>query len=249
MRLVDRRFRALLALGILAPALMSCSGDEDGGGGGESANPTTTAEASVSSTTASDPDSTATSTTGEPAGSEKCTDNLMLVNAAAEEGIGEDRAIEPVSVLADQGPHPANTVDYDSSLSIAISETEIVADEQFGLGIPIGAPDNLAEDALYLSLSFFNEKGAVEVGQVYVDQLDYDAATDDGKINSTLLNFGSKRLLPGSFEVTLTEITDERVCGEITTVTRTDLQTFVGVEGTFVADRIQALEAESESGA
>ena len=36
------------------------------------------------------------------------------------------------------------------------------------------------------------------------------------------------------------------VCGELATVTQTDLQTFIGIEGTFAADRSQYLEAELE---
>lgn len=46
--------------------------------------------------------------------------------------------------------------------------------------------------------------------------------------------------------MTITEITDDRVCGEIAMVTEADLQQFVGIEGTFVAFRIEALEAAAE---
>jgi hypothetical protein len=226
------RYRHLLIVGALLAA-GACSDDSTtstttaaGGGGG-------------ASTTAAPSEST-TSTTAEPDG---CATDISVVNADAAglEGL-VDRQLEVVSLLADQGPHPANTVDYDSSLSLAISEVEILADEQFGLGIPIDVPENIGDDDVYFSFSFFNEDEAVAAGQLYIDQLDYDAEQHDGKLNSTVAYYGTERLLPGSVEITITEITDDQVCGTISTITETDLQTFVGIEGTFAAERIQALE-------
>jgi hypothetical protein len=181
-------------------------------------------------------------TTTEAAGA--CTTDLAVVNAAAETTLTlEDRALEPASVLTDEGPHPANTVDYDSQLSLAISEAEIVEDPQFGLGIPVGDPDFLGDDDYYLSLSFFvPDEGTIAVGQVFTDQLEFEAGVHDGELNFVGLWHGTDRLLPGQVVATITELTDEQVCGEISTVTETDLQQFIGVEGTFAADRIQALE-------
>lgn len=207
----------------------------------ENAGTTTTAPADVAGASTTTAPADSTTTTAEVGA---CETNLQVVNTAAAELEGlEDRDLEPVSVLADEGPHPANTVDYDSTLEVAFSEVELLEDPQFGLGIPIGAPENLEADDLYVSLSFFNRDEAIAVGQTFIDQLSYDETLHDGELNSILAYYGpDEGLLLGDTSVTITEITDEMVCGEISTVTRTDLQTFIGFEGTFAADRIQALE-------
>lgn len=244
----------LLAFALLAAG---CSSDD------ASTTTTTTADAGPTTTGDAGPTTTAggTTTTAADGG---CSTDLAVVNADAETTLSlEDRALEPVSILADEGPHPDNTVDYDMSLSLAISEVEIVEDPQFGLGIPIGAPENLTGDAYYLALSFQSDDGPVAAGQVYDDRFlpgdpvmgetdDTSGTTTttaapaepgrDGKLNFVLAHHGTDRLLPGQVTVTLTAITDEQVCGEISMGTETDLQQFIGIEGTFVAERIQALE-------
>jgi len=221
-----RRLVVLLAATALLAAACSSSDDaasSDGASPGETADPSpaTAVEAA-----------------------EECANDLRIVNADAQQDmVLQDRDLEPITIWADQGPHPDNTVDYDASLRLAISEVEILTDEQLGLGIPIGTPDNLAGDAYYLSLSFASEDGSVAAGQVYDDELDPEPGSRDGNLDFVLMNHGQDRLLPGAISVTITELTDDLVCGEIATVTKTDLQSFIGIEGTFAADRIQALEA------
>lgn len=224
---------AIVAVVLLAGA---CAQDSEDAGTTTTAPPADVAGASTTTVPAD-----STTTTAEVSA---CVTDLQVVNTAAAELDGlDDRDVEVVSLLADEGPHPANTVDYDSTLEVAFSEVELLEDPQFGLGIPIGAPENLGADDLYVSLSFFNRDEGIAVGQTFIDQLSYDETLHDGELNSVLAYYGSdERLLLGDTTVTITEITEEMVCGEISSITRTDLQTFIGFEGTFAADRIQALE-------
>jgi hypothetical protein len=62
-------------------------------------------------------------------------------------------------------------------------------------------------------------------------------------INFISLFEPAERAVLGETTVTITEITDDEVCGEIAGVSETDLQSLTAVEGVFVVDRIQALEA------
>jgi hypothetical protein len=155
------------------------------------------------------------------------------------EGAG---ALDVVTGWSDEGPHPDNTVDYDGSLSMVFADYEIPVDEQFGYSIPIAGSEVPADGTeLQVSLAY---DGVIEPGLTFVDQT-ADAevlAEHDGTINFISLFEPSGRAVLGETVVTITEITDNEVCGEITGVSETDLQSLTAVEGEFVVDRIQALE-------
>ena len=51
-----------------------------------------------------------------------------------------------------------------------------------------------------------------------------------------------KRLLPGDVTVEITEMTDDEICVSLTSVTQTDLQTFVGFDGGVVFEREQSID-------
>lgn len=224
----------LLAVGtVVLLGLAACGddGDDEAATGGDEASTTTTAADG-------DTDGTAAEGGTEAAA---CENALEIVNAQAADIAGlEDGPVDVVTAWADEGPHPDNTVDYDTTLAGMLSESEIPVDPQFGYSIPVGTP-TLSEGTLYLSFDLSVPDGAVEAGQRFVASTSEETA--DGSIDFYAVYVGAERLLPGDATITLTELTDEVVCGEITTATDTDLQSFVGIEGTFRLDRIQALEA------
>lgn len=227
---MKRNALALSAVAMLA--LGACS----------SSNETSTS----SSTTAGGSGTSAPATTPGTTAKAGCTNALEIVNSKAAEDVElEDREIDVETAWADEGPHPDNTVDYDKSLEGAIAEFEIPYDDQFGYSIPVGTPD-APDGKLYVSFSLQLKEGdKIAAGQTFVDSTSKE--TGDGEINFYAAYLGEDRLLPGEPTITITEITDEQVCGTIESVTKTDLQTFVGIEGTFALDRIQALEAEMEA--
>lgn len=226
--------RNALALGAaLALALTACSSTSET----NTSSGTTVASGSASSAPATAPGTTKAM---------GCENSLEIVNASAEKDVKlADRKIDVETAWADEGPHPDNTVDYDKSLEGAVAEFEIPYDEQFGYSIPVGTPD-APDGKLYVSFSLQLKEGdKIAAGQTFVDSTSKE--TGDGEINFYAAYLGEDRLLPGEPTITITEITDEQVCGTIESVTKTDLQTFVGIEGTFALDRIQALEAEMEA--
>lgn len=213
---------------------------------------------SSSDTSTSSGDSSGASTSGSaaPSGTSPsemamCETDLQLVNVAADEELTgvSDGPIDVATAWADEGKHPDNTVNYDTTLSMAVSSAEIPVDEQFGYSIPVGEPEDLGADDVYLSVSMTSDD-TIDAGMTFTD---YDTATTDGtaveadgEINFIAAWIGPNRLLLGDTTIVITEFTDDMVCGEITTTTDTSVQTFVGIEGTFALDRIQALEAAAE---
>jgi hypothetical protein len=227
---MKKQIMLLGAVGLLAFA--GCSSDDDA--------TTTAGNASNTSAAAAAPSGT------EPVADTGCTTNLELVNTAAESTADlTDRALEVETAWADAGPHPDNTVDYDKSLEAAVAEFAIPVSEQFGYSIPTGSPD-APDGKVYLAFYLSVPEGKIAAGQTFVSSTSDTKA--DGVYNSYSLYSGSDRLLPGDATITITELSDDQVCGSITSETKTDLQTFVGVEGTFALDRIQALEAADKSG-
>ena len=202
-------------------------------------------------------DDQATATTDEATGSgetaeteasgDGCVNDLEIVNAEASDSGIEDGPFEPEMVIVDKGPHPDNTVDYDRALEGAISGFELETDPQFGLRIPVGEPE-VPDDTVFVTFSLQLPEGeTISAGQSFVDQLDFEEGGEyDGEINFFAMYYGSTRELPGDPVITITEIDDEMVCGEISTVTDTDMQSFVGIAGTFVAERIQFLESRTD---
>lgn len=211
--------------------------------------PSSTAGSPSGSTAGSDPGAGSGTVPGTTTGSiapgttqpAACADDLRIVNAAAEPDAGlDDRPLALETSWADEGPHPDNTVDMDSKIELAFAEFVIEKDPQFGYAIPIGGP-TAPPGAVYLAYTLTVPSGKIEAGQRFVGSTASGEA--EGSILTDFLYSGSARLLPGEAEVTITSLTDDEVCGTITSTTRTSLQTFIGVEGSFRADRIQALEA------
>lgn len=220
--------RYIWVLAALVLVLSACSSSSGSDGSGEEA---------------ADSDNT-TSTTEAVA--DVCVTDLEVVNGSAETSATvPDGTFEAVTMWADKAPHPDNTVDYDQQLDLAFFTYEFEPDEQFGVSIPID-PDT-PDGEHFISLALSNPDEPVAAGQRYVDALDAEDDPDaDGEISFTFWEYGSDRLLPGGMEITITEVTDDQVCGEITTQTETDLQQFIGIDGTFVTNRSQALEAADD---
>ena len=218
----------------LALGTAACSKTEESSGGstGGTSAPSGTAGGSSSGTM-------------EKAGG--CENDLEIVNAQAEDVDGlTDGPIDVVTAWADEGPHPDNTVDYDHNLEFAIATFQIEKDPQFGYGIPVGVPE-VPEGEFYLSVSVYSDE-VIGDGMTFTEETTTGTTVSpsDGEINFYSAYYGSERLLPGDPVVEITELTDDYVCGSITSTTDTSLQTFMGVEGTFKLDRIQAMEAAED---
>ena len=177
-----------------------------------------------------------------------CENAIEIVNADAEEVDGlTDGEVDIVTAWSDEGPHPDNSVESDDhNMEFALASFEIEKDPQFGYSIPVGVPE-VPDDEFYLSISIYSEDVIAE-GMTFVEETTTGTtlSAPDGEINFISVYWGPDRLLPGDVELTITEMTDDYVCGTLESTTDTSLQTFVGVEGTFKVDRIQALEAEED---
>jgi len=238
---MTKTFLALTAAGLLL--LAGCGTNEpttsSSGSGGSS---TTVAGASTSgppATGGTAPPGTA-STPGTTA-TKGCATTVAVVNAAAAKDASlKDRKLDVKTGWADQGPHPDNTVDYDATLEVLLAEHVLEKDKQFGYSIPVGVPTVPAEK-VYVNFRLTATNGTITAGQTFVGSTSKTKA--DGTITTHSMYVGSNRLLPGDLLITITEITDDYVCGTISTTTKTDLQTFVGIEGSFKVTRIQSLEA------
>ena len=230
--------RTLASLFALVLLLGACSSGSDEEGTSETSD-------GSSETTEADGGEDTTTTEAEP---DPCTNDLQVVNGEAETATTVPYGpFEAVTMWSEGGPHPDNDIDEDQNLDLGFFTYDEPPDPQFGVSIPID-PDT-PDGEHFLSFSLYNASGPIEAGQSFIDQvtLANDPEADaDGEINFTYWEYGSERLLPGDITVTITEMNDEQVCGELATVTQTDLQTFVGIEGTFAADRSQFLEAQLE---
>jgi hypothetical protein len=180
--------------------------------------------------------------------------DLELSNSAAATGIDGDpvgRADGPIPVLTGFAD-----VTLDENADLVFADYEIAPDPQFGLSAPVGDP-GVPEGNLFFSISITMagegtldtiEYRALDPGEGAVespaDLTDPNASIPDldPHVNFTDLYVGSQRIIPlGSHTVTLTEITEQRLCGEITADTdANDLQVdgFPVVEGRFVIDRV-----------
>jgi len=209
----------------------ACSSDDDG----DDAADTTTSAAADDDTDSEDVDDT------DGDGSGGCPDESSL-----EIVTGDDSSVlDVVTGWSDEGPHPDNTVDYDGSLSLVFADYEIPIDEQFGYSIPMPGSEVVDGGTEFqVSLAY---DGVIEPGMTFVDQTASAEvlAENDGTINFISLYEDVERAVLGDTVVTITEIDDDVVCGEISGEETTELQELTAVEGEFVVDRIQALEAES----
>lgn len=224
--------RTIATLATAAALLLAACGGDGAATGATSTTATTAGPARTAG-----PSTTAPAT---------CRNDLRIVNGEASEPVVPNGDFAPTTMWADKGPHPANTVTYDNSLELAFSTYERGPDPQFGYSIPADPDTPAGEHHVYLSLVDIAD-GLVEAGELFVGQLDAPDRPDaDGEINFAFWEFGDDRLLPGDIEVRITALTDEQVCGEVRTVTGTEFQQFVGLEGSFVADRSQFLEEQAD---
>ncbi len=171
-----------------------------------------------------------------------CPDETELEIVTGESDV---QAFPVVTSWADEGPHPDNTVDYDSQMSFLFSTDEVEEDPQFGWSIPMPGTE-VADGAIEFQVSLASNGDIIEVGDTFVDQTadDETLAQHDGIINFISLYEGTERFVLGDSVLTITEITDDTVCGQIDGVSVTELQELTIVNGSFIADRIQAIEAE-----
>lgn len=239
-----RQVRRALGLAIAAALIVAgAAGCGDDGGDEDTAAST---EATADSTAAAgDPD--------EAAGGCPDETTLEVVNADAARGAdGAEVALEegPVDVVT------AFADDSGSSASFVFADYEVEADPQFGLSAPIGDPE-VPDGGLIMVVTISTggegeittgEYRALETGEGAVsspgDLTDPDASIPDvpASINFEALYLGADRILPiGEHTVTVTEVTDATLCGELTGDTgETELQAdgFPVLTGTFVVDRV-----------
>lgn len=170
-----------------------------------------------------------------------CTNDLAVAGSDADDG-----PVEVAMAITDDGPHPDNTVDSDGYLSGAIATYELEADPQFGLGIPVGVPEVPADGLIYtFTVSLEDAEDTIAAGDTFTDTAGDTEDTTGSIANHGLYSGTSGRINPlGDTTIEITEITDEQVCGTITAVAETEIQSFPTFTGTFTADRVQALEAE-----
>ena len=215
-------------------------GDEDGASGTEA-------------TAATSADDTTGTTAATDGGGRPDETTLEVVNADAARGAdGAEVALEegPVDVVT------AFADDSGSSASFVFADYEVEADPQFGLSAPIGDPE-VPDGGLIMVVTISTggegeittgEYRALETGEGAVDSpgdlTDPDATIPDvpPSVSFEALYLGADRILPtGEHTVTLTEVTDTTLCGELTGDTReTELQAdgFPVLMGTFVAERV-----------
>lgn len=242
------------ALGVVVAAALIMAGaagcgddgvDEDGASGTE-------ATAATSAGDGTDTTEAETDSDEDPGG---CPDETTLVVVNADAARGADGA----EVALDEGPVDVVTAFADGSggdASLVFADYEYEADPQFGLSAPVGDPD-VPEGGLILVLSITTggegdlttgEYGPLETGEGAVsspgDLTDPDASIPDvpASINFEALYLGADRILPiGEHTVTLTEVTDTTLCGELSGDTgESELQAdgFPVLTGTFVVDRV-----------
>lgn len=225
-----------LALALLTTALLltGCSGSDG------DATDTDPPEDTVT-TTAPDDDADTVPQQVPEEPTDDCVNDLVVTGSEADDG-----PVAVVTAITDDGPHPANTVDSDAILSGAVATYALEPDPQFGLSIPVGVPEVPDDGLIYLfTLTLDDTAGTIAAGATFTDAAEGTEDADGRIANHGLYSGASGRINPlGPTTIEINEIDDEWVCGTITSVGRTDIQTFPTLNGTFAAERIQALEAE-----
>ena len=234
--------RKAAALAALTLAAAACGSD-----GGDDAGPVddTTVETSAATTDAGEAD--------DPAGGCPDETTLEVVNADAARGAdGAEVALEegPVDVVTSFAD------DSGSSASFVFADYEVEADPQFGLSAPIGDPEVPAGGLIMVITISTGGEGEITAGEYRAlgtgegavespgDLTDPDATIPDvpPSVSFEALYLGADRVLPiGVHSVTVTEVTDTALCGELTGDTgETELQAdgFPVLTGTFVAERV-----------
>ncbi|MBL8775854.1 MAG: hypothetical protein JNK12_07985 [Acidimicrobiales bacterium] len=230
-----------------AVAALTLAAAACGSGGGDDAAPAD--DTTVGTSVATTDDSEADSAVGG------CPDatTLEVVNGESARGAAGD----PVTLAS--GPVDVATSfadDSGSSASFVFADYEVAADPQFGLSAPVGDPEVPAGGLIMVVTISTGGEGeitageyrALETGEGAVDSpgdlTDPDATIPDvpPSVSFEALYLGDDRVLPiGFHSVSVTEITDTAICGEITGDTgETELQAdgFPVLEGTFVAERV-----------
>ncbi|MEL7208832.1 MAG: hypothetical protein AAGK32_11485 [Actinomycetota bacterium] len=225
-----------LGAALVAILLAASCGGDDGGDDADSAATTAGNEA----------------TTTTEAGACAAETSLQVVNAQSASGfsgddVDLDGSFDVVTEFADASG--------EGGAGLVFADYEIPEDPQFGLSAPVGDPE-APEGGLFFNVSITTGgEGAIDVGEYRAlepgegaisspgDITDPDASIPDvpPSVNFESMYLGPERILIGEHSVTLTEVTETQLCGEITgDAGQSDLQAdgFPVVEGTFVVDRI-----------
>ncbi len=128
-----------------------------------------------------------------------------------------------------EGTYFAN-VSMGKSASLVFAEYTIEAG-QFGMSAPTGDPE-APEGKIILSASLGDAGDALANGP-YTDKGTEDEGSV-GRLQTITMYRGGNRIVPlGDHTITLTEVTEEHICGEISAVGDTALQSFPYVTGRF----------------
>jgi hypothetical protein len=195
--------------------LGACSDD------GESADdtPDTTAVADDAPDTTATPDDTTTTAAADDGPCPAATE-LTITGSDTVDG-----PLEVVTEFAD--------VTFDESADLVFASYEIPEDPQFGVSAPVGDPLAPEGGVIFQVSLFAGVEQVLEPGE-YVDD---DEA--EPRITFISLYNGSERINPlGDHTVTITEYTEDHICGEITAVGETELQSFPIIQGRFVTERV-----------
>ena len=201
----------------LVCVLAACGGNEETTGTESTETETTenTAETTAENTAAPE-------TPPEPAGPCPAATSLTLSGLDRSpylEGAGATIAVS--TGFAD--------VTLNSSTSLVFATYTIEADPQFGLSAPTGVPD-VPEGGMIFQLSL-DPSGDLAAG---VFNEDGEGAA--GRVSHESMYRGDHRINPlADHTVTITEVTDEHVCGEIAPE---EGASWPGVSGTFKLDRV-----------
>ena len=221
-----------LSAALVAIVLIANCGSDDGGN--ESAATTTGGDGAT--------------TTAAAAGGCEDETSLEVVNAASATGFSGD------GVDLGDGSFTVVTEFSDASgeggADLVFADYQIAEDPQFGLSAPVGDPE-APVGGLFFNVSITTGgEGVLDVGEYRAlepgegaisspgDITDPDASIPDvpPSVNFESMHFGAERILIGDHSVTLTEVTDTQLCGEIAgDPAQNDAPV---VEGAFVIDRL-----------
>lgn len=240
----DHRARTAVLAASLTLTLVAAACGSDGGGDGASP-----ADDAATTTVAAGSEGEGVEGAGGCPGATA----LEVVNGGSASGTTGD-AVE----LAD-GPVDVVTSFADGeggNATFVFADYEVEADPQFGLSAPVGDPE-VPDGGLIMVISITTggegdlvpgQYGDLAPGEGAVespgDLTDPDATIPDvpASVNFEALYLGADRILPiGEHSVTLTEVTDTTLCGELTGDTgETQFQSdgFPVLTGTFVAERV-----------
>lgn len=178
---------------------------------GDSADTATTTSAS-----AEQADGSTASTSAD-----SCPSETLLVVSGSQ---GIDGELELVTAFAD--------VTLDQSADLVFATYEIPEDPQFGVSAPVGDPEAPPGGVIF-QLTLVTQEDVLPMGDYPED------GTSPTRIAFVAMHNGSERILPlGEHTVTITDYSDERICGEITAGAGGGAQSFPVVEGTFNLVRV-----------